>query len=224
MTPETDPIVDEPGGPLTVGSRTAFRGRIWDIRTDDVQLAHGEVVTRDIMVHPGAVGIVALDEADRVLLLRQYRHPTGMYLWEPPAGLLDVTGEDPLITAQRELAEETGLQARQWWVLADWFNSPGGSTEGFRCYLARGIRDHPEGRPERDGEEFDMPMRWAALDDVVEAILSGDLHNPLTVAGCLAAHAARSRGWRDLRPADAPWPARAHLERTGRVHRPDRPI
>lgn len=205
----------------TPESRVAFTGRIWDVRTDAVTLPHGETVTRDIVLHTGAVGIVALDEEDRILLIRQYRHPVGMYLWEPPAGLLDIAAEPPLLAAQRELVEEAGLTADQWWVLADWFNSPGGSTESFRCYLARGLQPVAGGRPVGSGEEFDMPVQWVPLAEAVDAVLAGRLHGPVAVAGTLAAAAHKARGWADLRPADAPWPAREHLVRNDRVRSSD---
>ncbi len=213
----TDPVGDEPADIETVSSRQAFRGRVWDVRTDEVRLPHGQTVTRDLVVHYGAVGVIALDEADRVLLIRQYRHPVGMYLWEPPAGLLDLAAEPPLAAAQRELLEETGVVARDWWVLADWLNTPGGSSESFRCFLARGLSAARHGRPAGDGEEFDLPMRWVPFDDVLQGVLAGRFHNPTTVTGILAAAACRAGGWRDLRPADSPWPVREHLLSTGRV-------
>lgn len=208
---------DEPADYPLRDSRVSFEGRVWDIRTDEVELPHGEVVTRDLVLHPGAVGIIALDDRERVLLVQQYRHPVGMLLWEPPAGLLDLPGESPVATARRELLEEAGLVAEHWSVLADWFNTPGGSTEGFRCFLARGISAAPGGRPEGEGEEFHLPARWVPLDEAVAAVLAGDLGNPTTVAGVLATAAHRAAGWRNLRPADAPWPARDQLWRTGRV-------
>lgn len=208
---------DEPVDRPVLASRISFPGRVWDVRTDDVELPHGEVVTRDIVVHPGAVGIIALDQDDRVLLVQQYRHPVGMLLWEPPAGLLDVAGEPPLLTAQRELVEEAGLVAREWHVLADWFNSPGGNTEAFRCFLARGISPAPGGRPDGHGEEYDLPMRWVPLAQARDAALAGGLMNPTLVAGVLAAIAHRDAGWAELRPGDAPWPARDHLLATDRV-------
>ena len=210
-------IRDEVAADVDHRSTGRFIGRVWDVRSDSVTLADGQQVTRDVVVHPGAVGIIALDDSDKVLLLRQYRHPVGMYLWEPPAGLLDSPGEPPWLCAQRELLEEAGLVAAQWWTLGDWFNTPGGSTESFRCFLARGIGDAPGGRPPRDAEERHMPAAWIALDDAVAAVLAGRLHNPTTVTGILAAYSARARGWADLRPHDAPWPARAHLERTDRT-------
>jgi ADP-ribose pyrophosphatase len=208
---------DEPVAHPVHASRISFPGRVWDVRTDDVQLPHGEVVTRDLVVHPGAVGIIALDEQDRILLIQQYRHPVGMLLWEPPAGLLDIPDEPPLRTAQRELVEEAGLLADRWDVLADWFNSPGGNTEGFRCFLARGIRPAPGGRPDGQGEEFDLPMRWLPFEEVLQGVLDGRFMNPTLVAGVLAAAAHRAAGWSRLRPGDAPWPARDHLLATDRV-------
>ena len=217
----TDPIRDEPADLPQRQQRLAYSGRVWDVRVDDVTLPHGETITRDLVLHHGAVGIIALDEQDRILLLRQYRHPVGMFLWEPPAGLLDDDAESPLATAQRELAEEAGLVADQWWVLADWFNSPGGSSEAFRCFLARGLSPLPGGRPPRAGEEYDLPVRWVPLDEAVAAIMAGSLQNPATVAGVLSAAVQRTAGWRDLRPADAPWPARDHLRRADRI-RPTR--
>lgn len=180
-------------------------GRVWDLVRDHVDLGDAGEVVREYVLHPGAVGCVALDEADRVLLIRQYRHPVGMLDWELPAGLLDVPGEQPWIAAARELAEEADLQAERWNVLADWQNSPGGSSENWRCFLARGLSEvHTD--YVREGEESEIEVAWIPLDDAVEAVLTGLLHNGCTVAGVLAAAAARSRDYRTLRPHDAPWP------------------
>lgn len=182
-----------------------FRGHVWSVASDEVRLPGGTIAVRDVVVHPGAVGVAAIDEDDRILLIRQFRHPVGGYLLELPAGLRDVPGEPPLETARRELAEEAGLTATEWHVLVDFFNSPGGSTEAFRCYLARGVARLPGGRPHTgEAEEADLPQAWVPLDDAVEAVLAGHLHNPTTVAGVLAAAAARDRGWRTLRAPDGP--------------------
>lgn len=202
-------IGDEPAEPPVLSSETVHDGLVWDVRRDVVDLGHG-TVTREVLVHTGAVGVVALDEQDRVLLLRQYRHPVRHFLWEPPAGLLDVADEDPLTTARRELAEEADLLADEWHVLVDFFNSPGGSTESFRCYLARGLSPVPEAdRHERTDEERDMAAGWVPLDEARDLVLAGRLHNPTAVNGVLAACAAREAGWTTLRPADAPWPERS---------------
>jgi 8-oxo-dGDP phosphatase len=182
-----------------------FTGSVWSVARDDVSLPGGFTTTRDVVIHPGAVGVAALDGDDRILLIRQFRHPVSGYLLELPAGLRDAPGEPPVETARRELAEEAGIQATEWHVLVDFFNSPGGSTEAFRCFLARGLSDVPGGRlVTGEAEEADLPRVWVPLDEAVEAVLSGDLHNPTTVTGVLAAAAARRLGWRTLRPAEGP--------------------
>jgi ADP-ribose pyrophosphatase len=183
-----------------------YNGKIWDVRTDTVDLGDAGQVERDVLIHTGAVGIIALDDQERVLLIRQYRHPVAAYCWEPPAGLLDVDGEDPAETAKRELFEETGYRARTWHVLVDFFNSPGASSESFRCYLARDLEQvSEEERHEGEHEELDMPIAWLPLDEALEKVLTGQLHNPTAVTGLLATVTHRARNWRELRPADAPW-------------------
>lgn len=199
-----------------LASAEVFTGRIWDVHRDTVDLGEAGTVQREYVVHPGAVGILALDEADRVLFIRQYRHPVRHDLWELPAGLLDVEGEPPLACAQRELAEEADLQARRWDVLMDWFNSPGGMDEAFRLFLARDITEVPtRSRHQRTDEEALMVSRWIPLSDAHEAVLTGRLHNPTTVVGILAAVAAKDRDWSTLRPADAAWPQHKKFRRPG---------
>jgi 8-oxo-dGDP phosphatase len=184
-----------------------YEGLVWDVVRDEVDLGEAGVVRREYVDHPGAVGVLALDGEGRVLVIRQYRHPVGMELWELPAGLLDVAGEGPLEAAGRELAEEADLRAGRWDVLVDWFNSPGGMTEALRLYLARDVRPVPEAeRHVREAEEHGMPVRWVPLDELRDAVLTGRVHNPALVIGVLTACAARDQDWRPLRPADAPWP------------------
>lgn len=206
------PLRDEPERWPVEQSRLALEtGRVIAVRQDVVvSPADGARFTRDVIVHPGAVGVVALDDAGRVLLVRQYRHPVGHRLLEVPAGLLDVAGEDPLDAAHRELYEEGHVRASDWRVLVEWFTSPGMATEPVRLYLARGLSAVPiDERHDGEHEEADMPVVWAHLDDLVAAILAGDLHNPTLCIGVLAAYAARERGGYDvLRAADAPWPSR----------------
>jgi 8-oxo-dGDP phosphatase len=210
-------VKDEPLDWPISKSRTRFDGAVWDVRTDTVDI-DGHSVDRDYVVHTGAVAVVALDEDQRVYLLRQYRHPVGMALFEVPAGLLDIDGEDALHTAQRELAEEAGLQADQWHVLVDFFTSPGGLSEAIRIYLARGLTARDGGRVQTgEAEEVDMPAAWVPLSDACDKVLCGDLQNPTTVVGVLAAQAASRNNWGSLRPADAVWPARDHLMQTHRV-------
>lgn len=110
------------------GTRTPFVGNKTSVRTDEVVMPDGSVVHRDYQVHPGSVAVLALDDEDRVLLIRQYRHPVRQKLWEIPAGLLDVPGENPLHAAQRELYEEAHVKAEDWRVLTDVYTSPGAPT------------------------------------------------------------------------------------------------
>jgi 8-oxo-dGDP phosphatase len=190
-------------------------GRVISVRTDRVESADGSIFYRDVVIHPGAVGIVALDADDRMLLVSQYRHPVGHRLLEPPAGLLDVAGEPAHLAAARELAEEGHVRADDWRVLVDPFTSPGMTDEAIRIYLARGLHAIPVAeRHVGTHEEADMPVCWARLTDVVSNILTGGLHNPILVMGALACQvAAGSQGWDQLRPADAGWRVREDLDK-----------
>ena len=166
----------------------------------------GSTATRDVVVHPGAVGIIALDDAGQVLLIEQYRHPVGRLLWEPPAGLLDEPGEDPLVAAQRELDEEAHLQARAGRCCSTSSPRPGCRDEAVRIYLAR-----ESARPRRPGSPASTRrptcrVVGAARRGRARAAQRGDLHNPLAVMGVLAAAAAAQEAFAGLRPADAPWP------------------
>ena len=203
-------LVDTAVGWPVLTSTELASGHVTTYLREQVEAPDGHPMTREYLRHPGAVAVIALDEEDRVALVRQYRHPVRHRLVEPPAGLLDVSGEDYLVGVQRELAEEVGLSARDWRVLVDLFSSPGMASESMRIYLARDLlpADAPEGFL-REGEEADMDAVWAPLEDLVDAVLAGDVHNPNLVAGVLAAWVAQRRGGLDaLRPADAPWPSR----------------
>ncbi|PKW28317.1 NUDIX domain-containing protein [Phycicoccus duodecadis] len=191
-------------------STLSFEGRVWDVRSERVDLGEAGVVTRDFVDHTGAVAVLALDDDDRAVVIQQYRHPVGAFDWEIPAGLLDVDGEPPQVTAARELHEEADLTAGSWATLVDHWSSPGGSSESLRIFLARDLADVPHAdRFERHGEELGMPQRRVPLEALVEGVLDGRLHSPTLVIAVLAAHACRARGWRGLRPADAPWPERS---------------
>jgi 8-oxo-dGTP pyrophosphatase MutT (NUDIX family) len=188
------------------GSEVVATGKIVTLRQDIVQMPGGRPATRDVVAHPGAVAVLALDQVGRVLLIRQYRHPVGRLLWEIPAGLRDVPGEPLEKTAQRELLEEAGYLAADWQVLADVFTSPGISTERLRIFLARGLTKVPDA--ERDyvpsDEEALLTVSWAPLDVVVSAVLAGELHNGVTAVGVLAAYAARNDEYAGLRGTNAP--------------------
>lgn len=182
------------------------KSNIVTVRRDKVRMPDGEDAERDVVEHPGAVAVLAIDEADRVLLIRQYRHPVGRLLWEIPAGLRDVPGEPLVETAQRELLEEAGYLASDWHVLADIFTSPGFSNERLRVFLATNLTRVPD--TERDyvpnHEEAHLKIEWAPLDVVVSRFLAGELHNGVTAVGVLAAYVARPGGFAVLRETDAP--------------------
>jgi 8-oxo-dGTP pyrophosphatase MutT (NUDIX family) len=205
-----DELLDAPEAWPVTSTAVLASGQVAQFVQDQITTPDGELIAREYIQHPGAVGVIALDDELRIALVRQYRHPVRHRLIEPPAGLLDVAGEDYLLTAQRELAEEVGLAATSWRVLVDLFTTPGMVGEALRIYLARdlGQAAAPDGFS-RHGEEAHMDTVWASLADVVDAILDGRLHNPTVVAGALAAWTALQRdGFATLRPPDAPWSAR----------------
>ena len=199
-------IADEVAHWPVVSSAELTRGRLVTVRSDEVRTPENKLAERDVVVHPGAVAALALDAADRILMIRQYRHPVGRLLWEIPAGLRDVAGEDPWVTAQRELIEETGYRARDWRVLADYYTSPGFSTERLRIFLARDLEAVPAAERHfvpRD-EEAHLLLGWLALDEAVRKVFAGELHNGPAILAIMAGYAARSEGFDRLRPADAP--------------------
>jgi len=199
-------LADLPGRRPVSATGVSFTGRVWDIKTDVVELGDSGTVTRDYVAHTGAVAIMALSDNDEVYLVRQYRHPVGREVWEPPAGLLDEDGEHPLDAAKRELWEEADLRADRWDVLVDYVTSPGGSSEGIRIYLAREVHEaDPDDRHERRDEERDMIGHWWNREEILTAIMAGQLWGPTTIVGSFALDAAWRGDWATLRPADAPW-------------------
>lgn len=199
-------IRDTPESWEVVESRKRFAGYVIDVVTDTVRMPRDETADRDYVRHPGSVGVLALDDAGRVLLIRQYRHPTRHLLWELPAGIRDVEGEPLVDGAARELAEEAGYRAATWHTLVDLYTSPGCSDERIRVFLARDLEKIPdeENTFEHRHEEIGMPVEWVPLDDAVRRVIAGMIHNSAAVAGILAAYAAAAGGFAGLRPADAP--------------------
>lgn len=191
-----------------VASTVRFTGPVISLRSDEVRMPDGRVATRDVVEHPGAVGILALDGDDRVLMIRQYRPAVGAYLWELPAGLLDEAGESAADAAARELTEEVGITADTWAVLIDALASPGASDEAYRIYLARGLSAKATDFVAGPDEESDLQEGWVPLGQAVADVLAGAITNGLAVMGILAAAAARHDNFAGLRRVDAPWPAR----------------
>lgn len=157
--------------------RIIYEGRLLTFYEDDVSLVNGTHARREVVAHPGAVAVVAIDEHDRVVLVRQWRHPVGRALWELPAGTRG-TDEDPARTAERELAEETGFRATRISPLATAPLTPGYSTEVMHFFLATGLTEGPTARDvaERmDVERFDR-------NGIARLVRSGEV-DVKTIAG-----------------------------------------
>lgn len=163
------------------------------VRTDTVQAPDGATFARSIVEHPGAVGVLAMDEDGRVLLLRQYRHAAGARLLELPAGICDVADELPEQTAARELHEEASLTSADWRLLVDVAPTPGSSTERWRIFFARDLEAVADAdRHQPVHEEADMTAVWVPLDEVVMATLDGRLTDGMAGLAALAAQQVRN--------------------------------
>lgn len=206
MAEQDPPILDTAERWPVDSSQELANGKLVRLRQDMVRMPGDGVALREVLEHPGAVAIVALDPQQRVLMIRQYRHPVSRLLWEIPAGLRDVAGEPLQVAAERELLEEAGCRAQQWHVLTDFFPSPGISNERVRVFLARGLAVVPEAERTYvpQDEEAHLVVAWVPLDEAVTRLLAGELHNGVTGVGILSAYAARQEGFTGLRAPDAP--------------------
>ena len=169
--------------PKVLDSRTEYTGKTMSIRRDELTRGDGKTFIGETAVASDAVGIVAMDDKGRILLIRQYRHPMGRPVWEIPAGRMDVDGEKPEETALRELREETDTTAASVELLTLFLNSAGWTTERTYVYLAKGLTNVPEF--ERENEEADIEKKWIFLDDAVELVRSGEIDDAKTVIGIL---------------------------------------
>jgi ADP-ribose pyrophosphatase len=150
---------------------------------------------RLVLEHPGAVMVLAIDDHDRAFVLEQYRHPAQRRLLELPAGLRDAEGEDPLVTARRELLEEAELEARTWEHLLSTHPSPGISSERLEVFLARDLAPADRGDFEPTHEEADMTSRWVPVADLADAVLAGRATDgPLALAVLAYLHRRSRRG------------------------------
>ena len=180
------PLADEAHVHPVLEEREQFVGAKWSVWSETVDI-DGHLVVRDVLRHPGAVAVAALDDDGRILLIRQYRHPVGAYLWELPAGLLDQPDEDLLECARRELAEEAGVTAEIWSTLLTLALSPGGTSERITVFLATGLTVDAGSRPfTGEAEERELPQLWVTLPDAVERCLDGSITNATAVAAILA--------------------------------------
>ena len=164
------------------GRKVRFRGRIIELWQEQVTLPNGSHMELEIVHHPGGAAIVALDDDDRVCLLRQYRHVVGGYIHELPAGKID-RKEPPLNTARRELAEEAGVQAAEWISLGRMYSSPGIFDEVIHLYLARDLTPVP-----MDHEDHEViEVLWIPFDDALQRAASGDIDDAKSIAALFRA-------------------------------------
>ncbi|MCB2262688.1 MAG: NUDIX hydrolase [Candidatus Thiosymbion ectosymbiont of Robbea hypermnestra] len=167
--------------------RSIYRGRIVDLGLETVGLPNGESAELEIVRHPGGAAAVALDDQNRVCLLRQYRHASGGWLWELPAGKLE-PDETPLVTARRELSEEAGVTADRWTDLGALHSSPGILTEVIHLYLADGLR-----RAAHDHETHEViEIHWLPFAQALNWCLDGAITDAKTLIGLFRAQASLS--------------------------------
>lgn len=164
-----------------VTSQTIFDGKIVKLTLDQAQLPDGKLAEREVVYHPGGVAVLALDEHNNVTLVRQYRYPIQRLLLELPAGKLDHGSEDPLPGAQRELSEETGLEAEEWTYLGHILASPGFCTEELHMYLARGLTRRGQ---HLDEDEF-LDVVTMPFAQLAEQVMDGTITDAKTVATTL---------------------------------------
>ena len=187
-----------------IDSQVLLDAPIIGVRRDTVRMPGGGAAKREIVEHFGAVAIVAYD-GTAIALVKQYRHSVQRRLWELPAGLLDVAGEDPLTCARRELVEEVGLEAARWELLTDLVCSPGFCEEAVRIYLAEDLSATTQ--PEPEDEEADMELRWVDIDEAKNMVLRGEVSNSIAIAGIMIA-AERIAGKSPGRAVDEPFELR----------------
>lgn len=186
--PPPDPV-EERLTERVVDSTIVHRGHYLEVRVETTERADGSRHRRDVVRHPGAVAVVALDDADRLLLVRQWRQPVGRSLLEIPAGTLDrdpATGavEDPELASRRELEEETGYRAASWEKLGTFWTAPGFASELMHLYLATDLVAAGQDRLTPDADEA-LELARLPLADALGAAERGDIQDAKTLIGIL---------------------------------------
>lgn len=160
--------------------REIYQGKVLNLRLDKVMLPNGREAGREVVEHPGAVAVVARDDAGEIILVKQYRHPVKDIIWEIPAGKLE-KGEDPLLCAKRELAEETGLGAEKWQHLSVFYTTPGFSDEIMYLYLAENLS---EVNSNPDDDEF-IEVDWFTAGELQKMLAGNNIKDAKTIVGLL---------------------------------------
>jgi 8-oxo-dGTP pyrophosphatase MutT (NUDIX family) len=191
------PIADVPHTWPVVGTREIHRDNwVVTVREDTVQRpGHpDETFGRLVVDHPGAVIVLALDEEERVCCIKQYRHSGGAVFVELPAGICDKDGEDPQVTAARELEEEVELKAERWQHLLSLFPSAGITSELHHIYLARDLSHSDRGDFELHAEEAELEQLWVPFEELLLAVLEGRVREGPLAAAVLAYEVLKARG------------------------------
>jgi ADP-ribose pyrophosphatase len=184
-------MAKKPARARVLKSKVVYRGPLFHVTSEQVREPAGYVARRDVVRHPGSVVVLALRDGRRgpeILLERQYRHATGGYLWELPAGKVD-RGESELAAARRELLEETGYTAKSWKPILNFYVSPGFLDERMRIYLARGIR---EGKAQPEDDEA-IEIKFFSLAAAIKMIRNQKIRDAKTIAPVLWLELSRSK-------------------------------
>jgi ADP-ribose pyrophosphatase len=180
------PFGDDPLEEHVVARELIHRGRYLEFRIDTIVRADGTTGTRDVVGHPGAIAVLAVDDDGRVLLVRQWRIPAERGMLEIPAGTLDVhdgVAEDPDLAARRELEEETGQRATIWRKLSTFWTAPGFATELMHLYLATGLSAATGADRLTPDEDERLELRQVAIEDAVAMIEAGEITDAKTILG-----------------------------------------
>ncbi len=165
-----------------LASQIVYKGRIINLRLDEVELPNGKKGQREVVEYNGAVAVVALNRDREVLMVRQFRYAVGEVLLEIPAGKIN-EGEEPEVSAKRELGEETGHEASEWMHLTSFYSTPGFTTEKLHVYLASGLKS---GQQHTDEDEF-IQVESYPLEKVLSMVDHGEIKDAKSIVGLLAA-------------------------------------
>ena len=186
--PDAAPFGDDPLEEHVVERRLIHRGRYLEFRVDTIERADGSRGTRDVVGHPGAIAVLALDDEGRLLLVRQWRIPAERAMLEIPAGTLDVhdgVTEDPDVAARRELEEETGSRAGSWRKLAEFWTAPGFATELMHLYLATGLTSATGDDRLAPDEDERLELSRVTVDEALTLVDRGEISDAKTILGVL---------------------------------------
>ncbi len=164
----------------TIKSEWIYKGKVINLKVDEVELPDGNKSRREIVVHRGAAAIVPVDEEGNIFMVRQYRKPVEKELLEIPAGTLE-EGEDPLECAKRELVEETGFAGKRFHLLASFYSTPGFTTEKLYVYLAEGLYRE---KGEMDFDEF-IEVEKIPLENLFSMVMEGKIEDAKSIIGIL---------------------------------------